>query len=123
MVSPIRPATPYEFSSCDTDSHLHPAPSGLNPGQLDDARFWRGCMNPLIQPPSRPDACYGSSTAHPTGTGGGFTSAAIPIASFCRKTLFCCTGPRLSRGNGSGFGRPDGFWIPSLSFISSTVAD
>src|SRR6516165_4086919 len=27
------------------------------------------------------------------------------IASFCRKTLFCCTGPRLSRGNGSGFGR------------------
>ena len=45
------------------------------------------------------------------------------LSSFCRKTLFCCTGPRLSRGNGSGFGRSDGFWIPQLSFISSTIAD
>jgi hypothetical protein len=36
------------------------------------------------------------------------------IVSFCRKTLFCCTRPQLSRGNGSGFGGPVGFWIPSL---------
>src|SRR6516225_602418 len=34
-----------------------------------------------------------------------FTQALAGLGCFCRKTLFCCTGPRLSRGNGSGFGR------------------
>jgi hypothetical protein len=50
----------YEFSSCNRDSHWTPLrqASALGSGTIP---CFGGCMNPLIQPPSRPDACYGSS--------------------------------------------------------------
>src|SRR6516164_4487349 len=50
----------YEFSSCNRDSHWTPLRqvSTLGSGTIP---CFGGCMNPLIQPPSRPDACYGSS--------------------------------------------------------------
>ena len=49
----------YEFSSCNRDSHWTPLRqvSTLGSGTIP---CFGGCMNPLIQPPSRPDACYGS---------------------------------------------------------------
>src|SRR6516164_3741628 len=49
----------YEFSSCNRDSHWTPLRqvSTLSSGTIP---CFGGCMNPLIQPPSRPDACYGS---------------------------------------------------------------
>ena len=51
----------YELSSCNRDSHWTPLRQVSTPGSGTIPCFG-GCMNPLIQPPSRPDACYGSST-------------------------------------------------------------
>jgi hypothetical protein len=68
------------------------------------------------------DVSWTINAADLLGTGG-YEPDAHALVSFCRKTPFCYTGPRLFGGNGSGFGGPDGFWIPSLSFISLAIAD
>jgi hypothetical protein len=49
----------YEFSSCNRGSHWTPLRqvSTLGSGTIP---CFGGCTNPLIQPPPRPDACYGS---------------------------------------------------------------
>jgi hypothetical protein len=67
----------------------------------------------LVKAPSYSMTCWNASSMCGRGSAIGAW-----LASFCRETLFCCTGPRFSSGNG------DWFWqttvadtIPVVHFI------